>query len=243
MLSTSKLTLVAALLVGANALTINTPASLIECEPTSLSWTDGTEPFYIAAIPGGDVSGSASISRPQSTVANHDPRHSFMTVESVFSADSSPLQLENIATATSSPYTWTVDLASGTNITIKITDSTGTIAYSSAVVIQSGTSTSCLNSSASATSDTTAASTSGSSSGSSTAAASAAAASGSSSSTSKAASAASGSSSSTSKAASASGSTTSSSASSSSSSSAANRNVVTGGALALAGLVAAAFAA
>jgi len=50
---------------------------------------------------------------------------------------------------TSSPYTWYVNLATGTNVTLKLTDSTGAIAYSAPAVIQAGASNSCLNSSAS----------------------------------------------------------------------------------------------
>ncbi|KAK1927666.1 hypothetical protein DB88DRAFT_478818 [Papiliotrema laurentii] len=49
----------------------------------------------------------------------------------------------------SSPVTWNVNLASGTSITLKLTDSTGNIAYSSPLTIQAGSSSACLNASAS----------------------------------------------------------------------------------------------
>ncbi|WVQ77352.1 hypothetical protein IAR50_007036 [Cryptococcus sp. DSM 104548] len=120
------------------ALSINTPASLVQCQPVQLTWTDGTGPFIIAAIPGGQVSAAA--------------------IETI--ADSQA----------SSPLTWTVNLAAATNLTIKITDSTGTIGYSSPVVVQAGSSDSCLNATAS-TSGLTSASVSSTGSSSDTAAA------------------------------------------------------------------------
>jgi len=49
-------------------------------------------------------------------------------------------------------FTWTPDLPAGSNVTFRITDSTGTPQYSSPTVIQAGSSDSCLNASASAVS-------------------------------------------------------------------------------------------
>ncbi|WVF72192.1 hypothetical protein IAT40_007004 [Kwoniella sp. CBS 6097] len=112
MLFPTKIAALSTLVAVANALTVNTPASLIECQPTSLTWAQGSGgPYYISIIPGGQASAAA---------------------------------LENLPNADSSPVTWTVDIASGTNITVKITDNSGAIAYSSPVVIQAGSSTSCL---------------------------------------------------------------------------------------------------
>lgn len=34
------------------ALTINTPASVVECQPLQLSWSNGSAPYYLAVIPG-----------------------------------------------------------------------------------------------------------------------------------------------------------------------------------------------
>ncbi|KIR53141.1 hypothetical protein I315_04177 [Cryptococcus gattii Ru294] len=114
----TKVAIVAALAGTVNAaLSINTPASIIECQPAALSWTGGSSsPYYLAALPGGEVAASA---------------------------------LENIGTVDSTSYTWTVNIASGTNITIKVTDGQGNVAYSSPLVIQQGSSTSCLTSSSS----------------------------------------------------------------------------------------------
>ncbi|KAK6903020.1 hypothetical protein I203_108281 [Kwoniella mangroviensis CBS 8507] len=162
MMFTTKIATLSTLIAAANALTINTPASLIECQPTSITFSGGSSsPYYLSILPGGQASASA---------------------------------LENLPDATSSPVTWTVDIASGTNITIKITDGSGNIAYSSPVVIQAGSSSSCLGtnsgSSASATGSTSASATSGSSASGSAASA---AASGTASSTSRASGSASGS--------------------------------------------------
>jgi hypothetical protein len=41
-----------ALVAGAQALTINTPASIVECQPVQLSWSNGTAPYYLAVLPG-----------------------------------------------------------------------------------------------------------------------------------------------------------------------------------------------
>ncbi|RSH80411.1 uncharacterized protein EHS24_008988 [Apiotrichum porosum] len=79
----TKVTLLAALAAAANALTISTPASLVECQPVQLSWTDGTAPYYPSIIPGGEASSAA---------------------------------LVTFDTQSATTYTWTVNLASGTNV-------------------------------------------------------------------------------------------------------------------------------
>lgn len=57
--------------------------------------------------------------------------------------------LETLVDASSATsYTWTVNLAAGTSITLKLTDGTGAIAYSSPLSIQSGSSQSCFNTTA-----------------------------------------------------------------------------------------------
>lgn len=113
----SNLVALAAVAGSAAALTINTPASIVECQPAAVTFGDGTAPYIVAAIPGGQVSAPA---------------------------------IETLSDSlTTSPYTWTVNLAAGTNITLKITDSTGTVAYSSPIVVQAGSSQACLNTTAS----------------------------------------------------------------------------------------------
>ncbi|WVQ98769.1 hypothetical protein IAU59_005900 [Kwoniella sp. CBS 9459] len=141
MLFPTKIAALSTLVAVANALTINTPASLIECQPASITWSGGSgSPYYISIIPGGEASAAA---------------------------------LENLPNADSSPVTWTVDIAAGTNITVRITDASGAIAYSSPVVIQAGSSTSCLGTNSGSSSSASAASASGSATGSSAASGSA----------------------------------------------------------------------
>lgn len=57
--------------------------------------------------------------------------------------------LETLADGTSDrSYVWTVSLAAGTSVTVRLTDANGDIVYSSPVTIQAGSSTDCLNASA-----------------------------------------------------------------------------------------------
>nr|XP_019013569.1 uncharacterized protein I206_01639 [Kwoniella pini CBS 10737]OCF52350.1 hypothetical protein I206_01639 [Kwoniella pini CBS 10737] len=143
----TKLAALSAFVAAVNALTINTPASLIECQPASITFSGGSAaPYYLAILPGGEASAAA---------------------------------LENLPNAETSPVTWTVDIASGTNITIRITDGSGNIAYSSPVVIQAGSSTSCLGTNSGSSASASASGSTASASASASAAASSAAASGS----------------------------------------------------------------
>ncbi|GFZ45154.1 hypothetical protein JCM24511_02880 [Saitozyma sp. JCM 24511] len=102
----------------AQTFSINTPPSLVQCQPAAISWVGGTSPYILAAIPGGQVSAAA---------------------------------LETIdASETGTSTSWTVNLATGSYITLKLTDATGNIAYSSPLTVQAGSSSSCLNSTATA---------------------------------------------------------------------------------------------
>ncbi|KAI5479495.1 hypothetical protein MNV49_003437 [Pseudohyphozyma bogoriensis] len=47
--------------------TINTPTSLIVCEPSAITWTGGTEPYYITVIPAGEPSETPYESFPTQT--------------------------------------------------------------------------------------------------------------------------------------------------------------------------------
>ncbi|KAL8278684.1 hypothetical protein RQP46_008976 [Phenoliferia psychrophenolica] len=92
-------------------LTINTPSSLVACEPTLISWSGGTAPYYVTVLPGGVIS---------------------TTLESL------------VTDLNITSYTWTVNIA-GVAVTLALKDSTGALAYTAAVTIQAGTSTSCVN--------------------------------------------------------------------------------------------------
>ncbi|WVQ96232.1 hypothetical protein IAU59_003336 [Kwoniella sp. CBS 9459] len=40
-------------------ITVNTPASVVQCQPASLSWSGGKAPYIVAIIPGGQASAAA----------------------------------------------------------------------------------------------------------------------------------------------------------------------------------------
>ncbi|KAK6910152.1 hypothetical protein I203_104183 [Kwoniella mangroviensis CBS 8507] len=65
--------------------------------------------------------------------------------------------LQDLGEQQGNSLTWTVSIASGTSITLKVTDSTGVVNYNQAVTVQAGSSNSCLT--AAATSSAASAST------------------------------------------------------------------------------------
>ncbi|KAJ3967864.1 hypothetical protein EV361DRAFT_952850 [Lentinula raphanica] len=116
-LSTFVFVAAVAVIPSVRGLTVNTPSSLDVCQPSLLSWSGGTPPYYPSILPGGEISASA---------------------------------LKTFDSTNATQYTWTVDIAAGTAITIQLKDSTGTIAYSDQVTISSGTDTSCVSTSVAA---------------------------------------------------------------------------------------------
>ncbi|THH10312.1 hypothetical protein EW145_g1417 [Phellinidium pouzarii] len=50
--------LVAAAAQASASLTINTPPSIVQCEPVLLQWSDGTPPYFPSILPGGQTSGT-----------------------------------------------------------------------------------------------------------------------------------------------------------------------------------------
>ncbi|KAF8992849.1 hypothetical protein BDQ17DRAFT_1286827, partial [Cyathus striatus] len=50
---------VVAILPRIAALTVNTPTSVVQCQPIMLSWSGGSPPYYISLLPGGQVSATA----------------------------------------------------------------------------------------------------------------------------------------------------------------------------------------
>jgi len=110
----------AALVAAVSAqLRIETPTSLIECQPAKLMWTGGTAPYYPAVIPGGQPAAAALKTFPQTS---------------------------------DTTITWTVDLAAGQEVTLRITDAQGNINYAQQVPIQAGSSKTCLSAAVAVTS-------------------------------------------------------------------------------------------
>ncbi|KAL8283948.1 hypothetical protein RQP46_005061 [Phenoliferia psychrophenolica] len=93
----------------AQGLQVNTPASATLCQPTAITYSGGTAPYYLTVLPGGMVGATPLISFPTS------------------------------ATLTAGTYTWLVNIAAGTSITLQVKDSTGTPAYSSPITIGANT--------------------------------------------------------------------------------------------------------
>jgi len=52
------------LLPAVLGLTINTPSSVVQCQPVLLSWAAGTPPYYLSLIPAGQVSAPALLTFP-----------------------------------------------------------------------------------------------------------------------------------------------------------------------------------
>jgi len=48
-------------------LTINTPMSVVECEPVQFTWTAGTPPYYLTILPGGQPSATPLLQFPTQT--------------------------------------------------------------------------------------------------------------------------------------------------------------------------------
>lgn len=79
-----------------------------------------------------------------------EPTAQSLTVRAVIpGGQPSAPALVTLADGTSdTSYVWTVSLAEGTSITLRLTDAGGDIVYSSPVTIQAGSSTDCLNATA-----------------------------------------------------------------------------------------------
>ncbi|CAE6475875.1 unnamed protein product, partial [Rhizoctonia solani] len=101
----------------AQSLVINTPASVVQCQPAQITWTATNTPVFLSIIPGGQPGAAA---------------------------------LQDFGSQSGSSLTWTVNLAAGTSITFQLRDSTGAVAYSSPVTIQSSSDSSCIGQSGSA---------------------------------------------------------------------------------------------
>ncbi|EIM90921.1 uncharacterized protein STEHIDRAFT_152608 [Stereum hirsutum FP-91666 SS1] len=60
-------TLLALLPNALGQLTINTPTSIVQCEPVQITWQEGTSPFSVEVIPGGQPTDSPIIEFPATT--------------------------------------------------------------------------------------------------------------------------------------------------------------------------------
>ncbi|SCV74753.1 BQ2448_7782 [Microbotryum intermedium] len=91
--------------------TISTPTSLIQCQPIALSWTAGSGAPYY--------------------------------VSAIPGGDASGTALEQIGggALNATTFTWTVNIAAGTSVTLKVIDKSGNPNYSQKVTVQAGSNT------------------------------------------------------------------------------------------------------
>ncbi|ESK85806.1 secreted protein [Moniliophthora roreri MCA 2997] len=105
----------AALVAAVQAqVTINTPANLVECQPTLLTWTGGQAPYFLSYV-----------------------------LVNVAQRDHGPA-IEQFPEQIGTSLTWVVDFPAGTSVGLLLRDSKGATSQSAAVTIQPGSSTDCL---------------------------------------------------------------------------------------------------
>ncbi|KAG1835041.1 hypothetical protein EV424DRAFT_341793 [Suillus variegatus] len=97
--------------------TINTPANVVECQPTLLQWSGGTAPYFLLSftqsiLPGATPNGAA---------------------------------VENLGQQNSTSVTWVCNIQSGTSLGLTLRDSTGLTAQSAPFTVNPGSSTTCTN--------------------------------------------------------------------------------------------------
>ncbi|KII85009.1 hypothetical protein PLICRDRAFT_178774 [Plicaturopsis crispa FD-325 SS-3] len=133
--SLASVSLFAAGVLG-QSLQINTPASAVECQPTLLSWSGGTPPYFL---------------RYASAVMCHlQPTYIFIPFSVLPGNSPSSPALQDLGTQTGTSFTWSTNITADTSVGLTLKDSTGAIAQSAAFTIQAGSS-SCIGGSSSST--------------------------------------------------------------------------------------------
>ncbi|KAI0303819.1 hypothetical protein B0F90DRAFT_1816081 [Multifurca ochricompacta] len=104
-----------AIITLASALTVNTPVSVVVCEPLQITWSPegAVSPFYLSIVPAG---------QPTANAIKRFPRQDGTSY--IWSA---------------------VDVPAGTSFTIDLKDGKGQEAFSAPVTAQGGGDTSCIN--------------------------------------------------------------------------------------------------
>ncbi|KAJ3491766.1 hypothetical protein NLI96_g436 [Meripilus lineatus] len=104
---------------------INTPANVVVCQPTLLTWTGGTPPYFLRQM--------------------HLP---FLSDSILPGATPGGEALQQFTGLTDTSFRWSTNIAAGTFIGLTLRDNTGATAQSAPFTINSGPDTSCLSSSA-----------------------------------------------------------------------------------------------
>ncbi|KAG9026566.1 hypothetical protein FRB95_008688 [Tulasnella sp. JGI-2019a] len=94
-------------------ITVNTPSHVVQCQPVLLTWSGGTAPYYVTAIPSGQLVVAVS------------------PLESISSGTSDTW------------VTWTVALPAWSELAIVVKDATGIVSFSAPFFVQPGSVSSC----------------------------------------------------------------------------------------------------
>ncbi|KAI6108891.1 hypothetical protein EDD16DRAFT_1711696 [Pisolithus croceorrhizus] len=110
-----------------SSFTINTPSNVVECQPTLITWTGGSPPYYL-------------VRRAILFLG----RGSTMRVPSRL-RDPTGTAIESLGQQNSTSVTWVCNIASGTSLGLTLRDNTGATVQSAPFTVNPGSSTSCLN--------------------------------------------------------------------------------------------------
>ncbi|KAG6908547.1 hypothetical protein DXG01_004180 [Tephrocybe rancida] len=105
-------------------LTINTPANPVVCQPLLLTWSGGTEPYFLVR-----TLRSLREKKFDTILPGNQP---------------GAQALHDFGQVSGNSLTWIVNIAAGTSIGLTLRDSTGNTAQSAAFAINAGTNTDCV---------------------------------------------------------------------------------------------------
>ncbi|KAJ3507014.1 hypothetical protein NLJ89_g6537 [Agrocybe chaxingu] len=120
--------LLAATSAVAQQLTVNTPLSVVVCQPLLITWTGGTPPYFLVRRNADFVIGS-TLTSPSLLPGNEPSANAIL----------------DFGTLTTTQLSWNVNITAGTSLGLTLRDSTGAISQSAPFTVQSGSDTSCLN--------------------------------------------------------------------------------------------------
>ncbi|KIJ14338.1 hypothetical protein PAXINDRAFT_12987 [Paxillus involutus ATCC 200175] len=112
--------------------TINTPANVVECQPTLISWSGGVSPFFLVC-----ETICVLLSAPDVYAA---PLCIILPGGSPTAA-----ALENLGQQNGTSVTWTCNIQAGVSLGLTLRDSTGATAQSAPFTVNPGSSITCLN--------------------------------------------------------------------------------------------------
>ncbi|KAG1805002.1 uncharacterized protein HD556DRAFT_1437159 [Suillus plorans] len=115
--------------------TINTPANVVECQPTLLQWSGGTAPYFLV----GDVLLTwLSGIDPQRILFCYLLHRGNNFVSILPGATPNGAAVENLGQQNSTSVTWVCNVQSGTSLGLTLRDSTGLTAQSAPFTVNPG---------------------------------------------------------------------------------------------------------